>query len=192
MSLFIESDLRKRAQAGTPIYKSAGGVLQERARTLDSATQFDIFLSHSFTDQDLILGIMMSLEDMGYRVYVDWVQDGQLSRDRVTTETAQVLRRRMAMSRSLFFATTANSSSSKWMPWELGYMDGHNGKAAILPIAQSSTEAYAGQEYLGVYPYVQKDPSRNDPREQLWIHRTPTNYVRFDLWLKGTEPSERG
>ena len=58
MSLFIESDLRQRARAGTPVYKSAGGVLQERLRVLASVAEFDIFLSHSFTDQELILGIM--------------------------------------------------------------------------------------------------------------------------------------
>lgn len=191
MSLFIESDLRKRARAGIPLRKSAGGVLQERVKILGGVNEFDIFLSHSFTDQELILGIMMSLEDMGHRVYVDWVHDGQLSRDRVTTETAQVLRRRMAMSKSLFFATTANSSASKWMPWELGFMDGHNGKAAILPVAQQATRAYSGQEYLGVYPYIQKAPSQSDGRDHIWVHRSSSDYVRFDFWLKGSEPKER-
>lgn len=192
MSLFIESDLRKRAKAGIPLYKSAGVVLESRAKVLDSVSQFDIFLSHSFNDQELILGIMMSLEDLGYSVYVDWMHDEQLNRDKVTSETAQVLRRRMNMSKSLFFATTAGSSSSKWMPWELGYMDGHNGKAAILPVAQERTSTYSGQEYLGVYPYVQQNPAISDPRPRLWIHQSPSKYVSFADWLAGRVPLERG
>ncbi|WP_382161572.1 toll-Interleukin receptor [Hydrogenophaga sp. ANAO-22] len=191
MSLFIEANLRQRARAGIPFNKSATHVLSERVQANVRVSQFDIFLSHSFNDQELILGIMMSLEDMGYKVYVDWVHDGQLSRDRVTSETATVLRLRMKMSKSLFYATTINSSASKWMPWELGYMDGHNGKAAILPVAQQSTTSYSGQEYLGVYPYVQKDLVRNTSSERLWIHRNPSTYVLFDDWLKGIEPFQR-
>lgn len=192
MSLFTESDLRKRAKAGTPLHKSAGIVLEARTEALDSLSQFDIFLSHSFNDHELILGIMMSLEDLSYSVYVDWVHDKQLGRDKVTSETTEVLRQRMSMSKCLFFATTVSSSSSKWMPWELGYMDGRTGKAAILPVVQQATSAYAGQEYLGVYPYVQRDPARGDPRQRLWIHQSPSNYVIFEDWLKGKQLSEHG
>lgn len=191
MSLFIESDLRRRAQAGIPIHKSAKVALEEHTKALESINQFDIFLSHSFNDQELILGIMMSLEDLGYSVYVDWVHDRQLSRDRVTSETAQVLRQRMSMSKSLFFATTANSNSSKWMPWELGYMDGLKAKAAILPVAQRTTSTYDGQEYLAVYPYIQQDPTIGSQRQRLWVHETPSKYVIFERWLEGNKPEER-
>ena len=175
MALFTEQEIRARAQAGTTIYKSAGMVLAERVKDQADLGQFDIFLSHSFTDQQLILGIMMSLEDLGYKVYVDWVHDKDLSHDKVTPETAGVLRKRMSASKCLFFATTANSSSSKWMPWELGYMDGHNSRAAILPVTQQKTGSYDCQEYLGIYPYVQKDPTQTDlHREKLWIQRSPS------------------
>lgn len=191
MSLFIEANLRQRARAGTPFNKSLGTVLQERVKVAASATQFDIFLSHSFNDQELILGIMMSLEDMGYKVYVDWVHDGDLHRDRVSPHTAALLRIRMEMSKCLFYATTDNSANSKWMPWELGYMDGHNSKAAILPVAQYATSSYAGQEYLGVYPYVVKDQMANTTTERLWIHKDPTTYVIFEAWLNGTQPYAR-
>lgn len=189
MSLFVESDLRQRALAGSTIQKSA--TLEGRAMTHDSAPAFDIFLSHSFNDKELVDGIRMSLEDMGFSVYVDWVHDKELSRDKVTPETAQVLRSRMEMSKCLFFATTASSGGSKWMPWELGYMDGMNGRAAILPVAQKVTHAYAGQEYLGVYPYVQRDPAKGAPRQRLWIHRSPSNYILFEDWLKGQGPIQR-
>jgi len=132
---------------------------------------------------------------MGYKVYVDWIHDRSLSRDSVTKETARVLRQRMINSKSLFFATTSNSSQSKWMPWELGFKDGHNRRSAIFPVAQSQTSAtnsYAGQEYLGIYPYVSKDRIQGGAVDKLWIRTSSTCYVLFDRWLSGEDPIERG
>ncbi|MDO8770520.1 MAG: toll-Interleukin receptor [Burkholderiaceae bacterium] len=191
MGLFRESDLRARADRGTPLQKSAGTVLSEKVLDSVQVNQFDIFLSHSLVDQKLILGIWLSLEDMGYKVYVDWIHDMHLSRDSVTKETALVLRQRMLSCKSLFFATTANSSGSKWMPWELGFKDGHNRKAAILPVAQTAVDSYVGQEYLGIYPYISKDPVKGGTDEKLWVNTSPTCYVLFDGWLEGKEPYER-
>jgi hypothetical protein len=92
MALFIESDLRARADRSTPFQKSASNVLTEKVLGSVGIKEFDIFLSHSFSDQKLILGIWLSLEDMGYKVYVDWIHDRQLSRETVNKETASVLR----------------------------------------------------------------------------------------------------
>ena len=191
MGLFTEVNLRARAARGVPIQKSAGTILNERILAKANVEQFDIFLSHSLTDQNLILGIWLSLEDMGYEVYVDWIHDRQLSRDNVTKETAQVLRRRMRGSKSLLFVTTANSSSSKWMPWELGYKDGQNNHAAILPVSQNDANSYSGQEYLGIYPYITKDTAQGEVKDRLWINESSTCYVSFDAWLSGKEPTQR-
>lgn len=190
MGLFRESDLRTRADRGTPLQKSAGTVLSEKVQGSVQASQFDIFLSHSLVDQKLILGIWLSLEDMGYKVYVDWIQDRHLIRDSVTKETARVLRQRMLSCKSLFFATTANSSESKWMPWELGFKDGHNHKAAILPVVQTMVDSYVGQEYLGIYPYISKDLIKGGADDKLWVNTSPSCYVLFDKWLEGQEPYE--
>lgn len=190
MSLFRESELRARADRGTPFQKSAATILNEKVVATSRSDQFDIFLSHSMSDQKLILGIWLSLEDMGYKVYVDWIHDRHLNRDSVTKETAQVLRQRMLCCKSLFFATTTNSSGSKWMPWELGFKDGHNRRAAILPVSDSYVTSYAGQEYLGVYPYITKAPIQGSTEDKLWINVSNNCYVLFDKWLKGQEPSE--
>lgn len=192
MALFNEADLRTRADRGTPIQKSASTILNEKVLSSTRSDEFDIFLSHSFSDQKLILGIWLSLEDMGYKVYVDWIHDKNLSRDSVTKDTARVLRQRMLNSKSLFFATTSNSSQSKWMPWELGFKDGHNRRSAIFPVSQSQTQtnSYVGQEYLGVYPYVSKDRVQGGTTDKLWINTSSTCYVLFDHWLTGQEPKE--
>lgn len=77
------------------------------------------------------------------------------------------------------------------MPWELGFKDGHNRRAAILPVAQYTTSTFTGQEYLGVYPYVVKDQAQGTQVDKLWIHTSPSCYVVFDAWLNGAEPSQR-
>jgi hypothetical protein len=191
MAFFTEADLRARADRETPLQKSASNVLSEKVLGSARVKEFDLFLSHRFSDHKLILGIWLSLEDMGYKVYVDWIHDRKLSRVTVNKETASVLRQRMLNCKSLFFATTANSSSSKWMPWELGFKDGHNRRAAILPVVQYTTSTFSGQEYLAIYPYVVKNRAANGPGDKLWIHTSPTCYISFDRWLTGSDPIQR-
>lgn len=192
MALFKESYLRTRAATGTPALESVDTVLGKKVTASSATDQFDIFLSHSFSDKNIVLGIWLALEDMGYNVYVDWIHDRHLSRETVTKATADLLRNRMRSSKGLFFATSSGSAASKWMPWELGFKDGHNQKAAILPIAQTDTQSYVGQEYLGVYPYITEDVAAgSDPRKRLWVRRSSTCYVLFDSWLLGHEPAEK-
>ena len=192
MALFKESFLRSRAAQGRSINESANTVLVRKATASAIADQFDIFLSHSFDDKDIVLGIWLALEDMGYKVYVDWIQDKNLSRDKVTKTTAEVLRHRMRNSKCLFFATSNASSSSKWMPWELGFKDGHNQRAAILPISQAETSTFTGQEYLGIYPYITEDAIEGgDHKKHLWVRNSSSCYVIFKSWLNGQEPSEK-
>ena len=108
-----------------------------------------------------VLGIVEFLKQMGKEVYVDWIEDRQLSRSSVTPETAETLRQRMNQSSRLLYLATDNASSSKWMPWELGYFDGlKSGKVAILPLVDYSFSSFKGQEYLGLYPALDKDDLR--------------------------------
>jgi hypothetical protein len=155
-------------------------------------TSYDIFLSHSFIDRDLLGGAVELFESMNYTVYIDWKDDSQLSRQAVTKSTADILRERVGRSAALFFATTPNAPTSKWMPWELGYMDGNKGKSAILPVSDEvrSSDSYIGQEYLGVYPYVTVGNDTKG-RRRLWIRENLDVYVSFDSWLKGNEPRRR-
>lgn len=127
---------------------------------------------------------------MGFSTYVDWIEDRQLNRSNVNNDTAATIRYRMTRCKSLFYITSDNASSSKWMPWELGYFDGLKGKVAILPILQQNhyTNSYEGQEYLGLYSYVTRAIPQGLSNETLWIHNSNNTYVRLDLWLNGQEP----
>jgi hypothetical protein len=190
MALLNEADLRKLAKSRmSRSFDSASDALQKNLNVAAGLSVFDIFLSHSYLDKELILGIMEYLEKLGYSVYVDWRQDMQLGRDKVTKEAAVVVRRRIAQSRSLFFATTEAAKDSRWMPWELGFMDGEKGKSAILPVSENaySGDTYGGQEYLSIYPYITRgnDAART---ERIWVNEDASTYVNFNAWLKGEQP----
>lgn len=71
------------------------------------------------------------------------------------------------------------------MPWELGYFDGFKSAVAILPITATEQASYSGQEYLGLYPYI-------DSRAiTLWVNRGSasgrlfrgTGYKTLKTWL---------
>lgn len=160
MAYFTVQDARQafeRTKRRRPVRKTASQVLTEEIATVCDTDRFDIFLSHCLKDADLIAGLKAMLEEQGSKVYVDWFVDKQLDRGRVNPETADVLRRRMRASESLFFATSDSSPDSKWMPWELGYFDGlRQGRIAILPLVPSEGSRFKGQEYLGLYPLVER------------------------------------
>ena len=139
------------------VQKSASATLREEARAVSKYANFDVFLSHSYDDADTILGVKKLIEALGLSVYVDWVDDPGLDRGSVTRGTAEVLRHRLNHSKSLVYAHSANTPNSKWMPWELGYFDGRKPKFVwILPLVVSYDHEFTGQEYLGLYPTVDK------------------------------------
>jgi hypothetical protein len=191
MALFRPSAMYARAQRATSFRRESGDLLLEHVRAQAKVDVHDIFMSHAFDDKDLVLGVTKTIEDMGYSVYLDWRDDPLLDRRNITPATAAQLRARMKSSKCLFFATTQHASTSRWMPWELGYKDGHNTRTAILPFSETETTAFQGQEYLGIYPYVDEAPEANTGIRRLWVRRSPTMYVIFDAWLTGAEPRQR-
>lgn len=158
MAYFTKQEARDSAERAVLSFESYSSKLESIVESQQNQSRFDVFLSHSIKDEDLVLGVVKILEKMGKSVYVDWIQDRQLSRNFVTPETAKVLRKRMKQSSRLIYLATDNASSSKWMPWELGYFDGMRPeKVAILPLVDSIYSSFNGQEYLGIYPALDKD-----------------------------------
>lgn len=189
MALFTESVIRQRAQAElrkpqNQRYRySAESMILDSVAAFSEMKTYDIFLSHSVKDAELIEGMKLTFEDLGYSVYVDWIEDKQLDRSKVSPATADQLRKRMNTSRSLFYVTTQNAESSKWMPWECGYFDGKKGKAAIVPVvASSSGNNYQGQEYLGLYPFIVQQRSSTG-KETLWVRKSSHIYIPYDYWV---------
>lgn len=158
MAFFTKAEARKAAQQVVRTGRSAHEILNDAHKNYKDTDRFDTFLSHAMVDAELVLGIKVLLEAEGQKVYVDWIDDRALERDRVTAKTADVLRKRMRQSNSLLYVATENAPKSKWMPWELGYFDGFkNGGVAILPVLDKSDSPFEGQEYLGLYPVITRD-----------------------------------
>lgn len=187
MPLFTEAGLRTLSTQyrSARVFKSADTILREAAATADKS--FDVFLSHSVKDAEVVLGVVAALTQQGLKVYVDWIVDPLTDRSRVTPDTAEQLRQRMRQSASLVYAHSNQSGSSKWMPWELGYFDGFRSAVAVLPIAQTTQESFVGQEYLGLYPYIDASGmslwvNRGSAPERLF--RGATGFKSFGDWLK--------
>ena len=150
--------------------KSSRQILTEDNERLAKRDAFDVFLSHSIADAELVLGVKVILENLGLSIYVDWQTDAELDRSAVSKETAAVLRMRMRQSKSLLYVASENASTSKWMPWELGYFDGlRKGGIAVLPLLEQENSSFKGQEYLGLYPLVTKDFYPGEAREDVFV-----------------------
>jgi hypothetical protein len=166
MAFYTAAQLRKIAQdCVQPLRKSTSGYIKESKLAASARQSFDVFLSHSILDEEIILGVKIVIEKLGFSVYVDWIEDPELDRKKVNAETADRLQTRMKQCKCLIYAHSINSPDSKWMPWELGFFDGYKGHIAVLPVAETVTDVFSGQEYLGLYPYV--DHLISD----LWVNK---------------------
>lgn len=167
----------------------------EAQRELKSVTfkknfsgRYDIFLSHRINDAKIIYALKHILETFGFAVFVDWIDAPMISRSDVSPETASWLRSVMKQSDSLLYAQSNSSSTSTWMPWELGFSDGLHGKVGIIPITEFETgrESFQGQEYLGIYPYITLTENKRGTPD-LWINRNIDKYTLLKNWLAGTD-----
>lgn len=148
INIFTEGYFREAARNISESY------IKTFSNNLSSYTNFDIFLSYNIGDQTVVKGIFKVLSKMGFRVYLDFVIDPQLNRANVTKQTALVIQNRLKHSQSLIYAASINAAMSRWMPWELGYVDGHEQKCAILPVGPNPQSTYRRSEYLLLYPYI--------------------------------------
>lgn len=89
----------------------------------------------------------------------------------------------MRQCRAMLYVKTENSTDSTWMPWELGYFDALKSRVAILPVVLSARPEFNGNEYLGLYPYVDVQQSKPDGTEHIWVNRTASSYTTFEAWL---------
>ena len=187
MSFYTINDLNQVASTRT--FSQKEKIINEAKEYVE----FDIFLSHCFLDREVVKALFLDLTAMGFKVYVDWIIDSHLDRSNVTKQSAELIRNRMKSSKSLLLAISANATTSKWMPWELGFLDGNTSKCAIIPVFDSSynlPESYSGYEYLKLYPYVKKR-NNNAGQPKLWVAENPTTYVVLDDFLKNVKPFSR-
>lgn len=150
-------------------------LVQETYNQTIEAEKWDIFLSHSKKDEELLIGAAEFLRSKGFTVYVDWVYDIQLNRSDVNIDTALKLQERMQNCKMMIYLHTVNSGNSKWCPWELGYFDGcHNGNVFRMPLTDDEGNV-GNQEYLALYPYV----DLNRYNEILYVYTTSGDNIQL-------------
>jgi hypothetical protein len=191
MALFSLSQLRERGTSRIKMEsmlgpaRTASAKLATESAAFSAAKIYDIFLSHSALDAEIIYGLKIELEGLGFSVYVYWIEDPQ-ARETVNGETAVKLKVRMQSCTGLLYAASGNASASRWMPWELGYFDGIKQRVAVVPIEKDNRTCYfrgfKGQEYLDLYPYVSlSEGATNLP----WIWARDGNPVStLRAWLR--------
>lgn len=185
--LFKRSELITRARNLTsglhPTFDSLESLLENfSARSVEKT--YDVFLSHRYADREAVAGLADRLEtEFKLSVYVDWREDPELDRNRVTKRTAELLRQRIKKCKCLWYVTSENSTGSKWMPWETGYMDALTSRVAICPLVESNQYEFAGVEYLALYPYIDSAPIEGCSVDSLWVKESSTKYCLFESWL---------
>jgi hypothetical protein len=190
MALLTEAQVTQKATIAKVLKKSTASEILTEAASADA--KFDVFLSHSSAEpENILLGVKRYLEDEGLSVYVDKYNDPQLSPEEVTPDTAALLRTRMKASNALLYVHSRHSKKSRWMPWELGFFDGLKNRVGIIPIAQGEQAKFEGEEYLGLYPYVDSAKIEDTDKYALWINQTQQKYARLPGWLRGTEIIKR-
>jgi len=154
-------------------------------KTVKETERFDIFLSHSFLDKDEVYGMYIELTNKGYKVYVDWIVDSHLDRNNVTKISAELIRNRLKYSKSLLLAISPSATMSKWIPWELGYVDGNTNRCAILPVTRDfyGERTFNRSEYLLLYPYIKKASLYGEP-DKVYTVESSNSYVEFDSWVE--------
>ncbi len=179
----------------TNLYNTRSSFISDRQRLFTESVKetktFDIFLSHSFLDRKEVYGIYIELTNQGYDVYVDWIVDPQLDRTNVTKESAELVRKRLKSSKSLLLAMSTNAQMSTWIPWELGFVDGHTNRCALFPISKESgvVKSFKRTEYLLLYPYIKK-AIINSFTEELFITESAYQYVNLKDWsARGANPA---
>ncbi len=93
MAFFTRAELKASGYIlKKSVNKTASQILMNESAQFSLDKSNDIFLSHSYLDANKVLGLKSELEEMGYKVYVDWIDDKQLSREKMTKETAETFR----------------------------------------------------------------------------------------------------
>ena len=115
---------------------------------LEQMKKYDLFLSHSSFDSELLLNLKSILNHSNMNVYVDWVSDrNALKRELTNANTANTIIERLKSSKALLYIHTEASQNSKWTPWELGFFHALKGKICIY-----NPDNIEKAPYLDIYP----------------------------------------
>lgn len=120
---------------------------------MEQSKKYDIFLSHSSSNKELLLELKSLLNSLDFNVYIDWVNDiDALKRTLTNADTAQVIIERLKSCNALIFVYSEESLKSLWTPWEIGYF--HSLKNKIGVYYPNESDISETPAYIGIYPKV--------------------------------------
>jgi hypothetical protein len=124
-----------------------------KSRAIARAGQSTAFLCHSHHDRELAEGLQTLLQEQGWDVYIDW-QDATMPDVPNRTTATQIQNRIKSMAWFLYLAT-ANSATSRWCPWEIGFADGQKASDKIVVVTTTDASGrHHGNEYLQLYQQI--------------------------------------
>lgn len=129
------------------------------------SSQKTAFLCHSHHDEELVKGLIVLFKEAGVDLYVDWKDSSMPNKPNRTT--AVNIQARIKTSDIFIFLATANSKSSRWCPWEIGYADSSNKSIFIVPT--SDYYGNYGNEYLDLYPKIDTGVFKKDGRPGVFV-----------------------
>lgn len=110
----------KSTFVGSP--ESLAKKLSNNDKSIQKLKKYDLFISHSYLDREIVLDIVRKINNCGLNCYVDWTADSDfLKRSLVSDFTKEVLKARMINSQKLLFLSSSNSRVSSWVDFELKY-----------------------------------------------------------------------
>jgi hypothetical protein len=145
---------------------------------------FDVFLSYSYPEKEVVEGLYFRLKEMGFTAYLDFITDRELNPDKVDKTTASVIRNRLANSSTLLFVVPASNVISKWTPWELGVADGQGRKCGLVGVTSEELgyARFQKAEFLTLYPSVEEIEGSSSML--LAVRDEQEELVLFSSWLR--------
>ncbi len=142
---------------------------------IQTARDFDVFISHSVSNSQIVDHFVHLLNDVGLVAFVDWKSDKEdLSRSKTNQYSADVLRLRMRQSKCLILIRTKESDSSAWVSWELGYFSALERPVAVMTAQDQLDQA---PEFISGLPSILMDGDRLQVIEEA-------RHFDFTCWLQ--------
>lgn len=181
MAIFTKQQFESvaRTKAG---FRGLSNTLNESRTFSKSSSTTSIFLSHSHTDRPIVEQAKVFFENLGISIYVDWADETMP--EKTNGITAQRIKNQIISTNDKFILlATNNAIASKWCNWEVGIADPFKlpkKKIALLPLADNSG-TWNGNEYLQIYPRIEKSTLIND---EYYVWYPDGTLEELKSWLR--------
>lgn len=106
-----------------------------KGERIQAKKQYDVFISHSYSNQKEVITLFKQLNSRGFSCYCDWTSDNDfLKRSMAGEYTKEVLRYRLDQSDIVIYVSSEAAKQSKWVAFELEYANSIDKKIIEITI----------------------------------------------------------